>query len=188
MSASTAAAALALHTEPYLIVTPRLLSSPKNRSVRGSSTHRQCGGSSTSSIIVAFRLSSSPTISNQYVMATTVNRKHASQSSSRRRTRLPWRTSTYDDEKLLRTILAQNLIASWRSIHQRYNDAAPATRQRSVDAVTSKGKEIYRQHRLQSSTYWCEDFIPQSSNESSESSIVQDNPVFPSGQQMLNRS
>lgn len=52
----------------------------------------------------------------------------------------------YDDEVLLREILARNPRGSWRLIHHQYNDAAPISRQRSVDSVISKRKAIQKEH------------------------------------------
>lgn len=98
--------------------------------------------------------------------------------STSRRSRLPWRTTAYDDEVLLREILVRNPGGSWRLIHHQYNDAAPASRQRSVDSVTSKGKSIQKEHCVHTTAYWCEDFVPQSHHKSSESTMVQSGPVY----------
>lgn len=73
-------------------------------------------------------------------------------SSSVQRARVLWKSEAYNDEALLRAVLQSNPFATWAVICDRFNEAAPASRQRSLDAVTAKGKAIQRKERLNAST------------------------------------
>ncbi|KAL8741784.1 MAG: hypothetical protein Q9190_005646 [Brigantiaea leucoxantha] len=68
------------------------------------------------------------------------------------RSRLPWQTHTYNDNRLLQEILRLFPTVGWAQIYELFNGTVPASRQRSMDSIVCKGKFLQRQHRLASST------------------------------------
>ena len=68
------------------------------------------------------------------------------------RARVLWHSKIYNDEVVLAEVLHNYPSAGWAVISERFNEAVPPSRRRTLDAITSKGKVLQRKARTETST------------------------------------
>lgn len=94
------------------------------------------------------------------------------------RARVPWRSDTYNDETVLHNVLQTYPSAGWAVISIHFNKAVPASRQRSLDAIISKGKAMQRKARKSASSQQQIDDQPTAELDKFSQTFPYGNPVF----------